>query len=59
MNKYEVEYVITTTHKITVDARTRDEASELANEIDLSLWTETDCDTVDYTITNLTDKDGD
>ena len=57
MNTYKVEYVLEITYSITVEANSREEASDKANEIDLADWTETGCNTVGYEIVNLTGED--
>jgi hypothetical protein len=57
MAKYRVEYTLETTHEIVVEADSEEHASELANEIDVADWKETDCNTLDYIITDITDED--
>jgi hypothetical protein len=53
--KYEIEYVLETVHLLTVEAESEDEAVELANEIDLADWEETDSTTLDVVVREVTD----
>jgi hypothetical protein len=57
MAKYQVEYVLQTVHLITVEAEDEQTASDLANDIDLADWKETDCETIDYIVTELPEGD--
>jgi len=57
MAKYQVEYTLETTHMIIIEADDEQIASDLANDIDLADWKEIGCDTLDYSVTKLTDEE--
>lgn len=57
MKKYQIEYVLETVHTIIVEAEDEQTASDLANEIDIADWKETDCNTVDYNVFDITETE--